>query len=103
MNGIAESWGRYIFNFTGTNKQFFLVGVAIYTYSFGGEIWMGPILVTLRGVGFPGGSDSKESACNVGDLGLTHWLRRCPEGGNGNQLQYSCLGESTRIEEPGEL
>ena len=89
MNGIAESWGRYIFNFTGTNKQFFLVGVAIYTYSFGGEIWMGPILVTLRGVGFPGGSDSKESACNVGDLGLTPGLGRSPGGGNGNPLQYS--------------
>ena len=91
MNGIAESWGRYIFNFTGTNKQFFLVGVAIYTYSFGGEIWMGPILVTLRGVGFPGGSDSKESACNVGDLGLTPGLGRSPGEGHGNPLQHSCL------------
>ena len=32
--------------------------------------------------GFPGGSDGKESACNVGDLGSTPGSRRCPEGGH---------------------
>ena len=41
--------------------------------------------------GFPGGSDSKESACNVGDPGSTPGLGRSPGGGNGNPLQYSCL------------
>ena len=41
-------------------------------------------------VGFPGGSDGKESACNVGDLGLTPGLGRSPGEGNGNPLQYSC-------------
>ena len=41
--------------------------------------------------GFPGGSDSKESACSVGDLGSIPGLERCPEGGHGNPLQYSCL------------
>ena len=40
---------------------------------------------------FPGGSVSKESACNVEDLGLIPGLGRSPEGGNGNPLQYSCL------------
>ena len=40
---------------------------------------------------FPGGSDSKEFACNVGDLGLILGLGRSPGGGNGNPLQYSCL------------
>ena len=40
---------------------------------------------------FPGGSDSKESACNVGDLGSTPGLGRSPRGGHGNPLQYSCL------------
>ena len=40
---------------------------------------------------FPGGSDGKESACNVGDLGLIPGLRRSPVGGHGNPLQYSCL------------
>ena len=34
----------------------------------------------------------KESACNIGDLGLTPGLGRSPGEGNGNPLQYSCLG-----------
>ena len=38
-----------------------------------------------------GGSDSKESACNAGDLGLIPGLGRLPGEGNGNPLQYSCL------------
>ena len=47
---------------------------------------------SLKGMqGFPGGSDSKDSACNAGDLGSTPWLGRCPGGGHGNPLQYSCL------------
>ena len=37
------------------------------------------------------GSDGKESACNVGDLGLIPGLGRSPGGGHGNPLQYSCL------------
>ena len=40
---------------------------------------------------FPGHSDGKESACNVGDLGLIPGLGRSPGEGNGNPLQYSCL------------
>ena len=40
---------------------------------------------------FPVGSDSNESTCNVGDLGLIPGLRRTPGGGHGNPLQYSCL------------
>ena len=43
-------------------------------------------------VGFPGDSDGKESACKAGDMGLIPGLGRSPRGGNGNQLQYSCLG-----------
>ena len=38
----------------------------------------------------PGSSDGKESASNVGDLGLIHGLGRFPGEGNGNPLQYSC-------------
>ena len=45
-------------------------------------------------VGFPGGSDGKDSACNVGDLGLIPGLGRYPGEGNGNQLQHSCLENS---------
>ena len=39
----------------------------------------------------PGGSEGKESACNVGDPGLIPGLGRSPGEGNGNPLQYSCL------------
>ena len=35
---------------------------------------------------------SKESTCNLGDLGLTPGSRSSPGEGNGNPLQYSCLG-----------
>ena len=42
---------------------------------------------------FPGGSDGKESACNVEDLGLIPGLGRSPGGGYSNPLQYSCLGK----------
>ena len=41
--------------------------------------------------GFPGGSDDKEFACNVGDLSSIPGLGRSPGGENGNPLQYSCL------------
>ena len=41
--------------------------------------------------GFPGGSEVKASACNVGDLGSILGSGRSPGEGNGNTLQYSCL------------
>ena len=44
--------------------------------------------------GFPGGSDDKESVCNVGDPGLIPGSGRSPGEGNGNALQYSCLENS---------
>ena len=40
---------------------------------------------------FPGGSDGKASAYNVGDLGSIPGLGRSPGEGNGNPLQCSCL------------
>ena len=46
-------------------------------------------------LGFPGGSDGKESTCNVGDLGWIPGLGRSPGGGHGNPLQYSCLENPT--------
>ena len=36
-------------------------------------------------------SDSKESACNAGDVGSIPGSGRSPGEGNGNPLQYSCL------------
>ena len=45
-------------------------------------------------MGFPGGSDCKESACNVEDPGSIPELGRSHGEGNGYQLQYSCLENS---------
>ena len=45
-------------------------------------------------MGFPGSSESKESACNMGDLGLISGSGRAPGEGNGNPLKYSWLENS---------
>ena len=42
-------------------------------------------------MGFPGGSDGKDSACNAGDLGSIPGSGRSPGEGKSNPLQYSCL------------
>ena len=41
-------------------------------------------------MGFPGGSDSKESACNAGDPGSVSRWGRSPGKGNNYPLYYSC-------------
>ena len=45
-------------------------------------------------MGFPAGSDDKESACNAGDLGSIPGSGRSPGEGNGCPLQYSCIENS---------
>ena len=47
--------------------------------------------VIIHPMGFPGGSDGKESTCNAGDLGLIPGSGRSPGGRQGNPPQYSCL------------
>ena len=42
-------------------------------------------------MGFPGGSEVKASASNVGDPGSISGSGRSPGEGNGNPLQYSFL------------
>ena len=42
--------------------------------------------------GLPYSSDGKESACKAGDPGSIPGSERYPGEGNGNRLQYSCLG-----------
>ena len=44
--------------------------------------------------GFPWWLSGKESTCNTGGLGSILHLGRSPGEGNGNSLQYSCLGNS---------
>ena len=54
-------------------------------------------------MGFPGGSDGKESACNVGELGLIPGLGRSHRGQHGNPLQYFCLENPLGQRWPGRL
>jgi len=54
-------------------------------------LWRKDRLPTPVFLGFPGGSDGQESACNVGDLGSITGLGRSPGEGNGYPLQYSFL------------
>ena len=44
-------------------------------------------------MGFPSGSNGKQSACSAGDPGLIPGSGRSPEVGNGKPLQHSCLGK----------
>ena len=53
--------------------------------------WRRDRLPTPVLLGFPGGSDDKESTGNAGDLSSIPGLGRSPGGGRGNLLQYSCL------------
>ena len=54
--------------------------------------WLGSVWTFLELImGFPSGSDGKESAFNVGNLGSIPELRRSPGVRNSNPLQYSCL------------
>ena len=48
--------------------------------------------VAIFSFGFPGGSVVKNSSVNAGDMGSIPRLGRSPGEGNGNQFQYSCLG-----------
>ena len=53
------------------------------------SLWKSQVVTV--GLGFPSGSDSKESTCNLGDSGSIPGLGRSPGGGHGNPLQCSCL------------
>ena len=44
------------------------------------------------GLGLAGSSVVKKMPASAGDVSLLPESRRCPGGGNGNPLQYSCLG-----------
>ena len=58
--------------------------------------------IHVKSKDFPGCSDGKEFACNVGDLSSIPWSGRYPGEGNGNPLQ--CLAwRIPGTEEPGGL
>ena len=48
-------------------------------------------------MGFPDDSGVKNLPAKARDMGLSLGLGRSPEEGNGNPLQYSCLGNTIFI------
>ena len=46
-------------------------------------------------MGFPGVSEVRDPPASAGDVGSISGLGRSPGEGNGNTLQYSCLGNPT--------
>jgi len=63
----------------------------ILTYKFWRDLNLQSIAL---GLGFPGGSDREESACNAEDLGSIPISGRSLGEGNGNPFWYSCLENS---------
>jgi len=63
-----------------------------------GPFWLSIIYMVVCLLGFPGGSEGKESAFNVGDLGSIPGLGRSPREGNGHPFQYSSLENSINRE-----
>ena len=77
-----------------------LVKGGIYIYISPHIIYIYINLLIYIYMGFPGGSDGKESSCNKGDPDLILGLERSPGEGNGYLIQYSCL-EKSMDKEPG--
>ena len=50
------------------------------------------LIALITSEGFPSASADEESACSAGHMGSIPGSGRAPGGGNGNPLQYSCLG-----------
>ena len=90
LSGISYKWkyDNSVFPFisalfTASSSYFLILAHFVILVSFYGYLY--------QFKSFPGGSDGKASACNVGDLGSIPGLGRSPGEGNGNPLQYSCL------------
>ena len=88
--GMLQSMGSQRVRHCLATEQQLLLGISK-------KITLGPRLLSqyhwrslITGVGFPGGSDSKASACNAGDPGFIPGLEGSPGEGNGNRLHYSC-------------
>ena len=65
--------------------------IALIIWTFAGKVLSLLFNMPPRFRGFHGGSGSKESTCNVGDLGLIPALGKSPGGEHGNPFEYSCL------------
>ena len=72
-----------------SGSYFMLLGISVVVFSHFLPLFRLPLFIIV--IHFPGSSDGKVSAYNVGDLGSIPGWGRSSGGGNGNPLQYSCL------------
>ena len=56
------------------------------------NLWNNSVVTDISMDGFPWWLHGKESACSAGDTGLIPRWKRSSGEGNGNLLQYPCLG-----------
>ena len=96
--GNEETWESFLnLNLTSTSPC--LLGLRFWSQSLRLLLPKMKIKPTL---GFPGGSDGKESACNVGGLDSIPGLGRSPGGGRGSPLQCACLENLMAVPEVAE-
>ena len=90
MKVLSERWvwDTYFCSLLVPSSQFYACFQVFHFYPTVNFCWAYLIL------GFLGGSNSKESAWNVGNPGSIPGSERSPEEGNGNPFQYSCLENS---------
>ena len=95
VHGITKSWTQLSDFHTQmmlkSSKHLMLSNPCFHFCSFQPNLcyWFKSLIMYL--MHFPGGSDGKASACNVGDPGSFPGSGRSPGEGNGNPLQHSCL------------
>ena len=97
IHGVAKSW-TWLSDWTELNWMFswnnkgYNTLPKLFNWQDGYSIKSSIIWINQYDIlGFPGSSDGKESACNVGDLGSAPGLGWSPGGGHGSPFHYSCL------------
>ena len=101
MHSIFTFYNYMVYFNTSTSKIASITYNLFHVLSTCNMIWLPTFEHLFMLSGFLGDSDGKESACNARDPSSIPGLGRSPGEGNGNPLQYSCLG--TWTEEPDRL
>ena len=86
----ASMQGSSTTDFGVKDTFWFLSSWGLLSWAYSLYIWD----LVISSMGFPGGSDGKESACSAGNLGSIPGLGRSPGEGSDYPLQYSCLENS---------